>query len=282
MPSANPCVFQSFDEASDPATVKPRIAALRGWLKREDLAGFVIPRSDQHQSEYVAPCDERLAWATGFTGSAGSAVVLLDKAALIVDGRYTLQSAAQTDTTVVTPVQMAETSESDWIARNLPEGGVLGYDPWVHTPDQVKRLAAAAARAGGALKALPANPVDALWTGRPKPPAGLVRPHPAKLTGEGARAKIARLRKALAEARCGALVISDPHNLCWLLNLRGSDVPHTPLAFGYGVVRMKGPVTVVMEPAKIGDEAAAALRGIATVASPAELPACSPGSARRG
>ncbi len=174
----------------------------------------------------------------------------LDKAALIVDGRYTLQSAAQTDTTVVTPVQMAETSESDWIARNLPEGGVLGYDPWVHTPDQVKRLAAPAARAGGALKALPANPVDALWTGRPKPPAGPVRPHPAKLTGEGARAKIARLRKALAEARCGALVISDPHNLCWLLNLRGSDVPHTPLAFGYGVVRMKGPVTVVMEPAK--------------------------------
>jgi len=138
--SAARCQFQSFDEPSSPATVAPRIAALRARLAELGLAGFVIPRSDQHQGEYVPACDERLAWATGFTGSAGSAVVLATKAALIVDGRYTFQSAAQTDTAVVTPVQMASLSQEGWIEAHLPAGGVLGFDPWVHTTDQVTRL----------------------------------------------------------------------------------------------------------------------------------------------
>jgi Xaa-Pro aminopeptidase len=195
-------------------------------------------------------------------------VVLTDKAALIVDGRYTLQSAAQTDTSVVTPVQMAETSESAWISANLPKGGVLGFDPWVHTPDQVKRLEAAVAKAGGSLRAVSPNPVDALWQGRPKPPVGAVSLHPVKLAGETAKAKITRLRKALAEARCDALVISDPHNLCWLLNIRGADVPHTPLALGYGVVRMKGPVSLVMERAKLGP---AVLKSLSNLAQPVAL-----------
>ncbi len=269
MPNARPrAVFQSFDEPSDPATVAPRIAALRAELAARGLAGFVIPRSDQHQGEYVPPCDERLAWATGFTGSAGAAVVLADKAALIVDGRYTLQSAAQTDTSVVTPVQMAEQSLEAWIEANLPAGGVLGHDPWVHTPEQAAKLEAAARRAGGRLEAVRPNPIDGLWQGRPKPPRAPVTLHAEALAGEGAATKIARVRAALAKAKLDALVISDPHNLCWLLNIRGGDVPHTPLALGYGVLLADGPVRLVIDPAKLS---AAVREALAPVAEPADI-----------
>jgi Xaa-Pro aminopeptidase len=263
--------FQSFDEPSDPATVAPRIAALRQAVAALGLAGFVIPRSDQHQGEYVPACDERLAWATGFTGSAGSAVVLMHKAALIVDGRYTLQSAAQTDTSVVTPVQMAVQSQEAWIEANLPAGGILGFDPWVHTSDQVKKLEAAAARAGGTLKAVSPNPIDAIWQNRPAPPAAKVTSYPGKLAGETASAKIERVREALAKTKCGALVISDPHNMCWLLNMRGGDVPHTPLALCYGIIKTSGPVKLFIDPAKLSPEIVDDLIGTCQPFSPAEF-----------
>jgi len=269
--SAARCQFQSFDEPSSPATVAPRIAALRARLAELGLAGFVIPRSDQHQGEYVPACDERLAWATGFTGSAGSAVVLATEAALIVDGRYTFQSAAQTDAAVVTPVQMASLSQEGWIEAHLPAGGVLGFDPWVHTPDQVTRLEKAAARAGGSLRAVTPNPIDALWQNRPAPPCGAVTLYPEELAGESAASKLARLREALAKARCDGLVISDPHNLCWLLNIRGSDVPHTPLALGYAIVGREGPAGIVMNAAKFGPPVLATLAPLAESLDPAQF-----------
>ncbi len=265
------CQFQSFDEPSNPATVAPRIAALRQWMRVNGLAGFVIPRSDQHQGEYVPACDERLAWATGFTGSAGSAVVLLEKAALVVDGRYTLQSAAQTDTDVVTPIQMASMSQDAWIEANLPAGGVLGYDPWVHTPDQVAKLDRAASRAGGSAMAISPNPIDALWQGRPSQPAAPVTLYPGALAGESATSKIARVRAALATSRVDGLVISDPHNLCWLLNIRGADVPHTPLALGYGILTARGPVKLVMSPAKLSADVLNALADHAELLDPADF-----------
>jgi Xaa-Pro aminopeptidase len=261
--------FQSFEEAADPATVAPRVASLRRVLAAQGLAGFVIPRSDQHQGEYVPACDERLAWATSFTGSAGAAVILLDKAALIVDGRYTLQAAEQTDVSVIAPVQMAAQTIEAWIEANLPAGGALGYDPWVHTQEQVARLGKAAARAGGVVRAASPNPIDALWQGRPAPPAGAVTLHPEALAGESPAVKIARLRRALAKERCDGLVISDPHNLCWLLNIRGADVPHTPIALGYGVVMMDGPVDLVMSPAKLSTSVVSALAEVARPVDPA-------------
>ncbi len=271
-PSRTPLsVFQSFDEPSDPATVAPRIAALRASMARLGLAGFVIPRSDQHQGEYVPACDERLAWATGFTGSAGSAVVLTDRAALIVDGRYTLQSAAQTDMSVVTPVQMAEQSQEAWIEAHLPSGGTLGYDPWVHTPDQVRKLEVAAARAGSSLRPITPNPIDGIWTDRPAPPAGRVVAYPGQLAGENETAKITRVRDALVKAKCQALVISDPHNLCWLLNIRGADVPHTPLALGYAIVKTTGPVRLFMDGAKLAPEVIDGLIGICQPFAPSEF-----------
>lgn len=264
MPSS-PCVFQSFDERSNPADVAPRVAALRAELKRRAVDGFVIPRSDQHQGEYVPACDERLAFVTGFTGSAGGAVVLADAAALVVDGRYTLQAAAQTDPRVVTPVQMAETTLEAWVEAHLKPWMKLGIDPWVHTPDQVKRLSESAGKAGAEVVKLQSNPVDAIWTGRPQPPRAPVVVYPDRLAGESAVAKITRLREALATARCAALVISDPHNLCWLFNIRGGDVTHTPLVLGYGLVKATGPAQLFIDPAKLTPEVGDALAGLCSV-----------------
>ncbi len=269
MASTSPCVFQSFDERSDPKLVAPRIAALRAELARRGLDGFVIPRSDQHQGEYVPACDERLAWATGFTGSAGAAVILAGKAALVVDGRYTLQAAAQTDVGVVAPVKMAEMSAEGWIEANLPAGAKLGFDPWVHTPDQAKRLEESVRKSGGTLVAVDSNPIDAVWAERPAPPKGKITAYPDRLAGETAQAKISRVREALAKAKCDALVISDPHDLCWLLNIRGADVPHTPLALGYGIVKATGPVQLFVDPAKITPEAGDDLIGICAPHPPA-------------
>jgi Xaa-Pro aminopeptidase len=265
--------FQSFEEQSDPATVAARVAALRKAMVALGLSGFVIPRSDQHQGEYVPACDERLAFITGFTGSAGSAVVLADKAALIVDGRYTLQSAAQTDTDVVIPVQMANQSQEAWIEANLPPGGVLGFDPWVHTPDQVKKLEAAALRAGGTLKGVSPNPIDTIWPDRPAPPAAPVVPYPDKFAGETSSAKIVRVREALVKAKVGALVVSDPHNMCWLLNMRGGDVPHTPLALCYGIIKASGPVKLFIHPAKLSPAMVDDLIGTCQPFAPSELAA---------
>jgi Xaa-Pro aminopeptidase len=273
MTSRSPCVFQNFDERSSPADVAPRVALLRAELARRGLDGFVVPRSDQHQGEYVPPCDERLAWVTGFTGSAGAAVILRDKAALVADGRYTLQAAAQTDTAVVEPVQLAQMTMEGWIEANLPSGAKLGFDPWVHTPDQVRKLEEAVSHAGGVLVAADGNPVDAVWSSRPAPPRAPVRPYPDRLAGETAAAKIARLREALTAARCDALVVSDPHNLCWLLNIRGGDLSHTPLALCYGVVGRTGAVRLFVQPEKLTPEVTDELIGVCQPFAPSELPA---------
>ncbi|MCJ2054343.1 aminopeptidase P family protein [Methylobacterium sp. J-070] len=237
-PSRSRRRFQTFD---DPGHRKgaERIEALRAALRETGLDGFVVPRADEHQSEYVTADAERLAWLTGFTGSAGTAVILMDSAALIVDGRYTLQAPEQVETGLVTVVPLAETTPEAWIGANLKRDQVLGYDPWLHTPDGLARLERAATKAGGSVRAVP-NLVDAVWAGRPKPPAGPVVVHADALAGETVADKLARVRAALAEGGCDALVISDPHNLAWAFNLRGSDVGHTPLALGYAVLPRAG------------------------------------------
>ncbi len=231
--------FQTFDDPShrDGAA---RIAALRAAMRAAGIDGFVVPRADEHQSEYVPADAERLAWLTGFTGSAGSAVVLSDEAALVVDGRYTLQAPDQVDTSVITVVPLAESTLEAWIAAHLGDGQVLGYDPWLHTPDSVARLQRAAEKAGGTLVPVAKNFVDAVWFDRPSHPAGPVVLHPLALAGEAAADKLDRVRAVLAEGRIDALVVSDPHNLAWVFNLRGADVAHTPLALGYAILPREG------------------------------------------
>lgn len=265
------CRFQSFSEPSDPRLVAGRVAALRKALAVQGLDGFVIPRADEHQGEYVPAHMARLAWLTGFTGSAGNAIVLADKAALIVDGRYTIQSAEQTDTAVVTPVRMEETPLERWIEQNLPAGGKLAYDPWLHTVDGVAKLEKAAAAAGGSLVAVSANPIDALWSDRPAAPAAPVKAHPADYAGEETAAKLDRIRKALIEAKVDALVVSDPHALAWVFNIRGGDVEHTPLPLGYAIVPREGRPTVFLAPEKITNEAGDAIGAVGEIAAPATL-----------
>ncbi|KQP30398.1 X-Pro aminopeptidase [Methylobacterium sp. Leaf102] len=254
--------FQTFDDPSHRAGAA-RIAALRTILAAEGLDGFVVPRADEHQSEYVPPGAERLAWLTGFTGSAGTAVILTDTAALVVDGRYTLQAPAQVDTAVITPVQLAETNVEAWIGAHLTRGQVLGYDPWLHTPDGVARLARVAEKVGATLRAVAANPVDAVWADRPGAPAGPVVPHPLALAGEAIPEKLVRIRAALAKAACAALVISDPHNLAWAFNLRGADVAHTPLALGYAILPLEGRPTLFLASPDIAPALRAALAPVA-------------------
>ncbi|MFL5215509.1 MAG: aminopeptidase P family protein [Microvirga sp.] len=264
--------FQTFDDPADGAHSAARIAKLREELVRRGLDGFVVPRADEHQSEYVPANAERLPWLTGFTGSAGTAVVLADKAALVVDGRYTLQAAEQVDTAVVDVVPLADKTAEAWIGENLAAGATLAYDPWLHTAGGLKKLKRAVAQAGAALAAVEINVVDVIWLERPPPPKAPVRPHPAELAGETSAAKLARIREQLAKAKLDALVVSDPHNLAWTFNIRGGDVAHTPLPLGYAVIPAVGRPTVFLDPAKVTNEAGAAIGAVADIARQETLP----------
>ncbi len=202
------------------------------------LRAFIIPRADEHQNEYVPECAERLRWLTGFAGSAGVAIVLNDAAALFVDGRYTAQVRTQADPLVFEFPHIVEDPPSEWIARKLKPGEKLGYDPRLHTPDTVARFAAACEKTGAALVAVDDNPIDAIWLDRPAPPVGAITPRKLRFAGESAADKIARALRALTSA--DGLLISDPHNLAWLFNIRGSDVSYTPLPLGYAYVPPQG------------------------------------------
>ncbi|CAO4135767.1 aminopeptidase P family protein [Methylorubrum extorquens] len=254
--------FQTFDDPSH-AKGPERIEALRAALREIRADGFVVPRADEHQSEYVPANAERLAWLTGFTGSAGLAVVLADEAALFVDGRYTLQAPEQVDTGIITVVPLAETTPEAWLGAHLKPGQTLAYDPWLHTPDGVARLERAAVKAGASLRAVPDNLVDAVWAGRPRPPAGRVAAHPDDLAGETRSEKLGRIHAALAEGGIDTLVISDPHNLAWTFNLRGSDIAHTPLALGYALVPREGRAALYLTSPQIDADLRTALEPLA-------------------
>ena len=263
--------FQSFDDIASPAQGAERIPLLRAELKRRGLDGFVVPRADEHQSEYVPPGAERLSWLTGFTGSAGAAAVLVEKAALLVDGRYTLQAGDQVDTSLVTIVPSVETSLDAWVEASLPAGAKLGYDPWLHTAKSVESLRRAAERAGGTLVASDGNPIDAIWTDRPTTPSASVTIRPERLAGEASVAKLGRIREKLEKDRLDALLVSDPHNLAWAFNLRGGDVAHTPLALGYALIPREGQPTLFLDPAKVTNEVGDVLGTTAELSPPSAL-----------
>ena len=229
--------FQTFDDPADPSAIAPRVGALRAELARMGVDGFVLPRADRHQNEYVPPCEERLAYVTGFTGSAGFALILRDQAVLFTDGRYTLQAREQTDPTIFTLVNTVDTAPSAWIEESLPAGLRIGYDPWLHTADGVERLAKACEKAGATLVPLPANPVDAMWADRPQPPQGAISLHDQRYAGRNVAEKLEQVSSEIAKARADALVVSDPHNIAWLFNIRGADVSHTPLPLAFAIIR---------------------------------------------
>jgi Xaa-Pro aminopeptidase len=228
-----------------------RLARLRHELSGQGLDGFVVPRSDEHQGEYVPPRGQRLAWLTGFTGSAGLAVVLRDRAALFVDGRYTLQAAQQVESDLFEIRHLTEEPPARWIGAALKAGAVLGYDPWLHTPHEVERFRAAAEKAGASLRAVADNPLDRAWQGQPAAPLAPVVPHAEEFAGESASSKRTRLARGLAEEGVGAAVLTMPESIAWLLNIRGGDVPHTPLPLSFAILRDDATVTLFIDRRKL-------------------------------
>ena len=263
--------FQTFEDASERDQSAGRVASLRAELKRRGLTGFVVPRADRQQNEYLPASEERLAWLTGFTGSAGAAVVLADKAAVFVDGRYTVQADAQVDKAVFAIEHLVDTPPSQWLAKNAQSGDRIGYDPWLHTSEGVDRLKQACADAGAALVAVDDNPIDALWRDRPAPPSGPVTLRDIKLAGESAGDKLKRVRAELDKAKADALVVSDPQNVAWTFNIRGSDIAHTPLALAFALIPREGRPRLYVEPGKLDNATRAALEDIADIGTPDDL-----------
>ena len=233
-------MFQTFEQSASPEQGPPRLAALRAELAAEGLDGFVVPRADAHQGEYVAPHDDRLAWLTGFTGSAGYCVALMDKAGVFVDGRYRVQVKSQV-AKEFTPVDWPEVGLAEWIVEALPGGGTVGLDPWLFSVEQMRGLERGL---GAVALRLCDNLVDRVWDDQPAPPMGAVFAQPVELAGEAHGDKIARLAKGLGAA--DACVITLPDSLAWLLNIRGSDVARNPVPHGFAILHGTGRVSLFM------------------------------------
>ena len=227
-------MFQTFEATSRPEQGPPRLRLLREEMARAELDGFLVPRADAHQGEYVAPRDARLTWLTGFTGSAGFCAVLQEVAGIFVDGRYRVQVRQQV-AEAFTPVNWPETKLGPWLREQLPHGGAVGFDPWLHTVREIETLEAALDRSGVHL--LPSdNLVDRIWTDQPAPPAAPVTAHPLEYAGERSAEKRARLGAELHAAGEAAAVLTLPDSICWLLNIRGGDVPRNPVAHGFAIL----------------------------------------------
>lgn len=260
-------MFQSFDALTDPSQGVERVARLRERLAALGLDGFLVPRADEHQGEYVAPSSERLQWLTGFTGSAGAALVLKQRAVLFVDGRYTLQARAQVDPDTFTIESLIETPPAKWLAANGGAALHVGFDPWLHTISET----AGFAEAGLTLVPVAENPVDAIWSDRPAPPAGKIEIHPHSFAGELAKDKIGRLAASLRKDGATHTVLTDPSSLAWAFNIRGSDVPHTPLALGFAILPAEGMPQVFLARAKLTIETDAYLTQLADILEPERL-----------
>ena len=261
-------LFQTFDETGERTTVAARVAALRSELRRRGLDGFIVPRADRHQNEYVPPSEERLAWLTGFTGSAGVAVVLAERAALFVDGRYQVQAPEQTDTAVFAIEHLTDNPPAKWLATHLTAGARLGYDPWLHTADAIEALGKACAEVGATLVPTDDNPIDALWRDRPSSPQSPVVAHEQRHAGETAAQKLQRIRAELERQHIGALVVSDPHNLAWAFNIRAADVAHTPLPLGFAVLPAAGRPTLYLAAGRFDAATRAAIEAVADLREP--------------
>jgi len=265
--------FQSFDEVSDKAQCAPRLAALRAELKARGLDGFVVPHSDAQQDEYLAPRDERLAWLTAFTGSAGAAVVLAGKAAVFVDGRYTLQVRNQTDLKLFEARDLVAEGPQGWLPSNLPKGAKLGFDPWLHTANGVAHLKAACDKAGATLVAVDSNPIDAVWTDQPPPPMARAAPHAFNLSGEHSDAKRLKLAEQLKAHGAQAAVITLADSVCWLHNIRGHDLPHTPFALGFAILHDDATSDLFLAEEKRSPELSAHLGNAVRLRDPGEFEA---------
>ena len=263
-----PARFQSFEEKADPGQVAPRLVALRAAMEAAGVDGFLIPRADAHRGESVPASEARLAYVTGFTGSAGLALIGAKKAALFVDSRYTLQAPSQTDITKIDVIEVQGGISPD-IRLYVPKGGKLAYDPWLHTPGEIRDLAD---KLAGHAEIVPhANLVDAIWTDRPAPPVSPIEFLGHNRAGRTAEDKIAYMHEVLAAEKADAAVLTLPESICWLFNMRGRDVPNTPFVLGFAIVPKSGLPTLYLDAAKITPDLTKALDGIARIAKATTL-----------
>jgi Xaa-Pro aminopeptidase len=264
-------MFQTFESEGDRTKVVERVAMLRQRLADNRLSGFIVPRADEHQGEYVPARSERLRWLTGFSGSAGVALVLAEKALIFVDGRYTLQVRDQTDVNVFTPESLVDNPPSVWIGDNLGKGARIAFDPWLHTIADVRALRAAAEKSGAEIVAVATNPIDEIWTDQPAPPLKPVEIHPLQYAGELAMQKLARLSETIAKSGATHAVLTDPSSIAWAFNIRGADVPHTPLALGFAILAADGHNRLFMDKRKLDIETEAYLTQLSDLRAPAML-----------
>ncbi|HEX2448426.1 MAG TPA: aminopeptidase P family protein [Methyloceanibacter sp.] len=266
-----PAMYQIFDEVSFPAASGERVKALQREMKSRRLKGFLVPHSDEHQDEFLSPPAERLAWLTGFTGSAGVAIVLEKAAALFVDGRYTLQAKAQTDPALFEVLQTPDAKPSSWIADKLSKGNAVGYDPALHTIKEIERLTEVLSKSGIKLVPVDTNLIDLIWQDRPKPSGAEIVPHGLEYAGKSAQDKIRDVQVLLVEENADAVLLTMLDSIAWLFNIRGGDIKHTPVAFAFALVPASGKPTLFIDPAKVGDHVKGRLTEVVDLAEPGAL-----------
>lgn len=266
-------MIQNFDVQGGPEFGRKNLPKLRAALKAAKLDGFLIPHEDEYQNEYLPDCNERLMWATGFTGSAGAAVVMTDTAAIFVDGRYTLQVGAQVDETLYAFKRLEDKGVTTWLKDTVVKGDVIGYDAKLHSPTALKALTEAVEGQGGTLKPVTANPIDTAWEDRPTAPTAIVSVQPMSVAGESHEDKRTRIGKAIAEKNADAALITAPASIAWLLNIRGGDVMCTPLPLSTAVVKADGHVDLYINPVKLTSEVRTHLGNHVTLHTEEELEA---------
>ncbi|MCO4315992.1 aminopeptidase P family protein [Phyllobacterium sp. 21LDTY02-6] len=263
-------MFQSFEVVSNPATGAPRVALLRAELEALGLDGFLVPRADEHQGEYVPPRAMRLAWLTGFTGSAGVALIMRKQAYLFVDGRYTLQAAEQTDPTVFTIESLVETPPSSWFRKSGTKLRI-GFDPWLHTISEARALRESLEANGGTLVPVKDNLVDLVWDDQPAPPLEQVSIQPEKYAGRLASQKLRDMAAIIAGARADAAIITDPSSIAWTFNIRGNDVSNTPLPLAFALIPAEGEPVLFIDKRKLPIEPEAYLTQLTALRAPSAL-----------
>jgi Xaa-Pro aminopeptidase len=262
---------QSFEESTDPSFGSKHLPLIRAAMAAQGLDGLLLPHEDEHQNEYLPAANDRLAWATGFTGSAGAAVILADRAAVFVDGRYTIQVRDQVDAALFEIRDLMEGGVSAYLTERASAGQVIGYDPRLHSPETLERIAAAAAAVGAILRPVSANPLDQAWTARPAQPAAPVVPHPLAYAGEDSQAKRARIGAGLGEA--DVAVLTAPASMAWLFNIRGGDVIRSPLPLAQAILNRDGSAQLFLDPAKVTDSLPEWLGNQVALQPPEALPA---------
>jgi Xaa-Pro aminopeptidase len=228
-----------------------KLKRLREEIAKLSCDGFIVPMSDEYQSEYVPPSAQRIAFLSGFTGSAGVIIVLQDKAAFFTDGRYTLQASQQVSTELFQLHDSTVTPPSEWLIQNIVKGAKIGFDPWLHTAEAVERLKKAVVKSEAELVAVERNPVDVIWQDRPKAPTALIYAYDNIYAGKTSADKRAVIAADLKKHNLVAAVISDPASVAWLLNVRGNDVANTPLPLSFAIIYDNGRVKWFVDPAKI-------------------------------